>query len=116
MPRRKRTADDQLKLLEARVKTAPCVPAIRQAVVAWRVAQYKGATDTTKLLLNYWFKTDHRLPNGQRFAFYHAQREAIETLIYLYEVARVRRTCWNASRLSPKSCVCFSTTSSPATA
>ncbi len=91
MPRRKLSADDQLKLLEARVKTAPCVPAIRKAVAEWRAANYKGATDTTKLLLNYWFKTDHRLPNGQRFAFYDAQREAIETLIYLYEVARVRR-------------------------
>jgi len=91
MPRRKRVADDQLKLLEARVKTAPCVPAIRKAVAEWRDAHYKGATDTSRLLLNYWFKADHKLPNGQRFAFYHAQREAVETLIYLYEVARVRR-------------------------
>jgi type III restriction enzyme len=91
MPRRKRSTDDQLKLLEARVKTAPCVPAIRKAVAEWRDAKYKGATETTQLLLNYWFKTDHKLPNGQRFAFYHAQREAIETIIYLYEVARVRR-------------------------
>ncbi len=91
MPRRKRTADNELKLLEARVKTAPCVPAIRQAVAEWRESNYKGATETTRLLLNYWFKTDHKLPNGQRFAFYHAQREAIETIIYLYEVARVRR-------------------------
>lgn len=91
MPRRKLSTDDQLKLLEARVKTAPCVPAIRKAVAAWRESHYKGATDTSRLLLNYWFKTDHKLPNGQRFAFYHAQREAIETLIYLYEVAHVRR-------------------------
>jgi type III restriction enzyme len=91
MPRRKRTADNELKLLEAHVKTAPCVPAIRKAVAEWRDANYKGATETTRLLLNYWFKTDHKLPHGQRFAFYHAQREAIETIIYLYEVARVRR-------------------------
>jgi type III restriction enzyme len=91
MPLKKRTATDELKLLEARVKTAPCVPAIRKAVAEWRDANYKGATETSRLLLNYWFKTDHKLPNGQRFTFYHAQREAIETLIYLYEVARVRR-------------------------
>lgn len=91
MPRRKLSTDDQLKLLEARVKTAPCVPAIRKAVAEWRDANYKGATETSRLLLNYWFKTDHKLLNGQRFAFYHAQREAVETLIYLYEVARVRR-------------------------
>jgi type III restriction enzyme len=91
MTRRKLSANDQLKLLEACVKTAPCVPAIRKAVAEWRDGNYKGATDTSHLLLNYWFKTDHKLPNGQRFTFYHAQREAIETLIYLYEVARVRR-------------------------
>lgn len=91
MPRRRHVIVDELKLLEAHVKTAPCVPAIRKAVSEWRDANYKGATNTSRLLLNYWFKTDHKLPNGQRFAFYHAQREAVETLIYLYEVARVRR-------------------------
>ncbi len=102
MPRKKRSADDQLKLLEARVKTAPCVPAIRKAVAEWRAANYKGATDTTKLLLNYWFKTDQRLPDGQRFAFYDAQREAVETLIYLHEVARVRWHKDLLERFSPE--------------
>ena len=41
--------------------------------------------------MNYWFKTDHRLPNGGKFAYHYFQREAIETLVYLYEVAKVRR-------------------------
>ena len=48
-------------------------------------------SDTTRILLNHWFYTDHRLPNGRKFAYHPFQREAVETLIYLYEVAKVRR-------------------------
>jgi len=91
MPRRKKTSDAQLSLLEPPVKTAPCVPAIRKAVDDWRAADYQGVTDTTRLLLNFWFKTDHRLPNGRPFVYHDSQRQAIETLIYLNEVAGVRR-------------------------
>jgi len=69
--------------------TAPCVPALREAVAAWREGGYKGVTKTTKELLNYWFYTDHQLPNGNRFAYYAAQRESIETLIYIYEIEKV---------------------------
>ncbi len=91
MPRRARKPDSQLSLLEPRLKTAPCVPAIRKAVDAWRADKYKGVTATTRALLNHWFKTDHRLPNGRAFTYHDSQKFAIETLIYLYEVARVRR-------------------------
>jgi type III restriction enzyme len=94
MPRRRRNiAEDpeQLELLRSRVKTAPAVPAIRKAVSQWRAGRYVGATDTSKLLLNHWFHTDHRLPNGQPFVYHDSQREAIETLIYVYEIARARR-------------------------
>jgi type III restriction enzyme len=81
----------QEDLLQAKVTTAACVPAIRQAVEAWRMSGYDGATATSKLLLNHWFHTDHRLPNGRPFRYYPAQREAVETLVWLYEVAMVRR-------------------------
>jgi len=91
MPHRPKTVVSQLPLLEAATKTAPCVPAIREAVRGWVGSGYKGATATTKTLLNYWFRADHRLPNGERFAYYPFQRAAIETLIYLYEIAQVRR-------------------------
>jgi type III restriction enzyme len=80
----------QEDLLQAKVTTAACVPEIRKAVEAWRISGYNGATDTTKVLLNHWFHTDHRLPNGRSFCYYAAQREAIETLIWLYEVEQVR--------------------------
>jgi type III restriction enzyme len=73
------------------VQTAPCVPHIEKAVEEWRKAKYKGATTTTKTLLNYWFGTDHRLPDGRSFKYYHAQQEALETLIWLYEAEKVRR-------------------------
>ena len=91
MARRKRAPPEQLGLLEARVKTAPCVPGLRKAVAEWRDREYKGVTDTTRTLLNYWFRTDHRLPDGRLFQYHDSQREAIETLVYLYEIDGVRR-------------------------
>jgi type III restriction enzyme len=91
MRRKAKPAKTQLALLEAKVSTAPCVPSIREKVKAWAAgAKYAGVTDTTRLLLNYWFYTDHRLPNGRKFKYEYFQREAMETLVYLYEVARAR--------------------------
>lgn len=91
MSRSKKRVESQLSLLEPRTKTAPCVPAIRTALDEWRAADYQGVTDTTRILLNYWFRTDHRLPTGRPFYYFDAQRHAVETLIYLYEVAGVKR-------------------------
>ena len=93
MPRKPKAAPqgEQGDLLQARVTTAPCVPEIRKAVKDWRETKYKGASDTTKALFNYWFLTDHRSPGGGYFQFYYAQREALETLAWLYEVDKVRR-------------------------
>ncbi|MEY2536998.1 MAG: type restriction enzyme [Verrucomicrobiota bacterium] len=91
MPRRKKEAGSQLSLLEAKVATAPCVPALRIAVKKWRDSGCRGVTATTSTLLNYWFQADHRLPSGQFFRYHDFQREAVETLIYLYEVAKIRR-------------------------
>ena len=66
-----------------------CAPAIANAVQEWREAGYPGATDTTRRLLAWWFDTDHEV-DGRPFAFYPAQRTAVESLIYVYEVARRR--------------------------
>lgn len=93
MPRTRRNiAEDreQLELLQARVKTAPAVPAIRRAVAEWRKSGYSGATETSKVLLNFWFRADHRLHDGSAFVYHDSQREAIETLVYVYEVAGKR--------------------------
>src|SRR5207244_2908922 len=64
--------------------------AIREAIKAWHDSKYKGATDVTRELLNWWFNNDHRQPDGKPFKYHDFQREAIETLIYLWEVKRVR--------------------------
>jgi len=82
----------QLDLLDIRdtLRTAPCVPLVRQEVKQWQAAGYTGITATTRRLLAWWFKNDHRLPNGSQFRYHTAQREAIETLIYLHEVKGIR--------------------------
>jgi type III restriction enzyme len=87
---RKKTNTTAAPLLDVRVTTAPCVPAIKEKVTQWRDGGYPGATETSRRLLHYWFKTDHRLPNGRRFAYHYSQRFAVETLVYLYEIAKVR--------------------------
>jgi hypothetical protein len=55
MARRKKSADETLSLLDitAKLRSGPCVPALRQAVKAWKDADCKGITDTTRTLLNY---------------------------------------------------------------
>src|SRR3989449_6813338 len=94
MPRRRKPKGDptltELLDVTARLRTAPCVPALREAVKAWRAGGYKGTTETTRLLLNHWFKTDHRLPSGRPFAYHSSQREAMETLIFVWEFEKVR--------------------------
>jgi type III restriction enzyme len=66
--------------IQEQLSTAACVPAIREAVKAWRADKYKGITETTRELLNFWFFTDHILLEEQ-LPVSHRQREAIDTLI-----------------------------------
>jgi len=82
----------QYDLLDIRdtLRTAPCVPLIRQEVKQWQATGYMGISATTRRLLAWWFKNDHRLPTGNQFRYHTAQREAIETLIYLHEVKGIR--------------------------
>lgn len=87
-------SEGEMKIVVPTIGTAPCIPAIRNAVDEWAKSNYvmpEGCTETTKTLLNYWFHSDHRLANGRVFAYNIAQREAMETLVYLYEVAKIRR-------------------------
>ena len=65
------------------------VNALRKAVYTWRTQGYPGTTPTTRRLLQYWFEEDH-LVNNEPFEFWFCQREAIETLIYVYEVMKKR--------------------------
>jgi len=67
----------------------PLVHKIRESVYKWRDNDYDGASLTTKALLNFWFNTEHKNQDNV-FQFYFAQREAIESIIYLYEIAEAR--------------------------
>ena len=92
MPRKSAPDANQPSLfnIEDYLKTALCVPLLRQKVDDWRNNDYRGATDITRQLLTYWFKTDHQLADGRRFAYHASQQTAIETQIYCYEVAKAR--------------------------
>ena len=74
----------------------PKLPAqsLRSHVKQWRETDYPGASDTTRELLHHWFGRDHLIETGGGlrvpFRYYFCQREAMETLIYLYEVRGIR--------------------------
>lgn len=87
-------ADENLREQGYEKLLPPLVAELRKKVRDWRLTGYDGATETSKALLNWWFLTDHPLENkdGETFLFqyYFAQREAVETIIWLYEVAKAR--------------------------
>ena len=72
----------------------PLVPELRKRVKVWRDSGYAGATDTSRSLLNWWFKTPHLLPQADgtmaQFEYYFAQRESLETIVYLYDVVQAK--------------------------
>ncbi len=72
----------------------PLVAQLRKQVKEFRDSGYVGASATSKSLLNWWFKEPHLLPqaDGTRaeFQYFFAQREALETIIYLYDVVGVK--------------------------
>lgn len=77
-----------------RPSKVPLVRGIRAEVDAWRSGGYGGISETSRSLLTYWFKNDHLVTNEDGiqipFRYHWAQREAIETLIYLYEVRNIK--------------------------
>jgi len=87
-------ADEALRETSMDKLLPPLVPQLRKKVREWRDSGYVGATDTSRSLLNWWFKTPHLLPQTDgtmaEFQYYFAQREALETIIYLYDVVGVQ--------------------------
>jgi type III restriction enzyme len=86
-------ADEALREKGYEKLLPPLVHKLRIEVKKWRDANYEGVSDTSKALLYWWFQTKHPMetPDGTiNFQYYFAQREAIETIIYLYEVAKVK--------------------------
>ena len=67
---------------------------LRLQVEEWRLAEYAGASDTSRELLQHWFGQDHELigidGDVYPFSYYFCQREAVETLVYLHECRAIR--------------------------
>ena len=72
----------------------PLVANIREEVAQWRAGGYAGASATSRALLTWWFLTEHLVESADgtesEFRYYFAQREAVETVIWLYDVRGVR--------------------------
>ena len=87
-------ADEALRESSMEKLMPPLVAELRRKVKDFRDGGYLGATDTSRSLLNWWFKTPHLLPKADgsmvEFEYYFAQREALETIIYLYDVVGVK--------------------------
>jgi type III restriction enzyme len=87
-------ADEALRETSMDKLMPPLVPQLRRRVKEWRNSGYAGGTDTSRSLLNWWFNTPHLQPQADgtmaEFQYYFAQREALETIIYLYDVVGVQ--------------------------
>lgn len=87
-------ADEALRTTAYEKLLPPLVANVRQAVWDWRNRGYEGASATSIALLRHWFETDHLLEEADGtlapFRYYFAQREAVETVIWLHDVRRAR--------------------------
>ncbi len=87
-------ADEDLREKGFEKLIPPLVAELRKRVKAWRDKHYDGASETSRALLAWWFKEDHILYNqdgsSYNFRYYFSQREALETVVWLYEVAKVK--------------------------
>ena len=83
-------ADEVLRHTSTEKLMPPLVAQLRRKVKEFRDNGYVGASDTSKSLLKWWFVEPHLLPKAdgsmEKFEYFFAQREALETIIYLYDV------------------------------
>ncbi len=87
-------ADEALREKRSDQLMPPLVSSLRKKVKVWRDTGYAEASETSKSLLTWWFKAEHLLPSGngplREFQYFFAQREALETIIYLHEIVGVK--------------------------
>ena len=84
--------DDLQELSEDKLRP-PLVQKLRQAVHEWREKDYPKVSFTSQVLLNWWFKEKHFVESEsgrKEFCYYFAQREAVETVIYLHDVENIQ--------------------------
>ncbi len=73
---------------EDRIEENKFINEVRRRVAIWRQGRYQGVTATTRRLLDYWTN-----PDRERKLFF-CQIEALETIIYLTEVAGKYGDTW----------------------
>lgn len=81
-------ADPQQTLLEEALfqeEENEAVNLLRAEVRDWRRAAYPGTANVTRRLLEWWFERPEERHREQK-RFFFCQQEAVETVIYLYEV------------------------------
>ncbi|MFZ4125036.1 MAG: DEAD/DEAH box helicase, partial [Rickettsiales bacterium] len=87
-------ADEELRKTNYDKLMPPLVAQLRKLVKTWRDSGYKDASPTSLALLRWWFGTEHILPQADgstfNFKYYFSQREALETIIYLHDVVKVK--------------------------
>jgi len=84
--------NNPFEIPKERLKTnCYAVQTLRKMVNEWRSQDYPNTTKTTKRLLNFWFKEEHINEKDEEFKYYFCQREAIETLIFCFEILKIRR-------------------------
>jgi type III restriction enzyme len=85
---------EELELEDAGKLIPPLVAEIRVGVHEWRLGGYRGVSKTSRDLLSHWFKTPHLISKSDGsmldFRYYFAQREAVETAIWLFEYEKAR--------------------------
>ena len=87
-------ADEALRETSSDRLMPPLVSQLRRKVKEWRDSGYVGAAETSRSLLNWWCAAPHLLPRADglmaEFQYYFAQREALETIVYLHDVVGVQ--------------------------
>ena len=87
-------ADEALRASSFEKLLPPLVPTLRKEVKAWRDGGYDGAAETSRSLLRWWFGAPHLLPRADgsvvEFRYFFAQREALETVVYLCDVVGMK--------------------------
>jgi type III restriction enzyme len=86
-------ADESLRESGMEKLMPPLVDQLRRKVREFRDGGYAGASATSRALLKWWFDAPHLVPRAdgmEEFQYYFCQREALETIVYLYEVVGVK--------------------------
>ena len=87
-------ADEALRASSYERLIPPLVARVRSEVHDWRASGYAGASATSIALLRWWFDTEHVVERAdgsiESFRWYFAQREAVESVIWLYDVKQAR--------------------------